>query len=247
MQADDGTVLRGHAHDPEDLRVIEHQAVRIGHEEFEGGHTLALDQGLHVSERLVADPVEDQVCTDVHAGRHSPASPFVQGGQGRRCTLVAEVDDGGGAAECGGSGARCEGVDGARCPELPIQVGVGVDPARKDEEAGRIVGPRSPAPPPGPCRWSGSCHPHTGCRPHSPDAVITRPFLIKIGFIDHSSAAGDGPSWTFAQRRCERSAFRVRRSSTRRSRSDGVSRALSSVTLMARLAVAGAMVGSDTL
>ena len=140
VDADHRAVLGRLAHDVEADAVIDHEHVRVGHEQLEARDPLVAGERLEVGERLRERVEDDHVRADVDAAAGRARMPVLEAGErALAMALVGKVDHAGGAAEGRGRGAGAEGVDRARAAEFPVDVGVHVDRARHDQESARIV------------------------------------------------------------------------------------------------------------
>ena len=139
VDADHGAAGGSHPHSSEQRAVVHHQHSRIGGEQLEAGHAF-LDEGGHVGQRLSIDVEDDHVGADVDTGALRPPTPVLQARpQPLPASLVGEVDHGRGAAEGRCLRPRAEGVDRAGGAEIPIEMGMHVDPPGEDEQALRVV------------------------------------------------------------------------------------------------------------
>ena len=140
MDLHHAAVAADQPHGPEDLAVVDHQHVGIGGEELEGADALVVDQALHVGEGLVVHVGHDHVRADIDGRDRGALVPvgkaFERAGS---LHLGGEVNQRGGTAEGRRLGAGVERVGGARRPEIPVEVGMHVDPARQDQQPRRIV------------------------------------------------------------------------------------------------------------
>jgi hypothetical protein len=133
-------VLGRLAHHVEAHPVVDHQHVRIGHEQLEAGHALVPGERAQIGERLRERIEDDHMGADVDAAALAAPVPVLEARKrALPVALVREVDHRCGAAERRGLGAGAESVDRARTAELPVQMGVHVDRPRHHHEAARIV------------------------------------------------------------------------------------------------------------
>jgi hypothetical protein len=117
--------------------IVHLQDPRVGQVELEGGDALVPGQAGHLGERRLPDLANGHVeaVVDGRLALGLPP-PRLEGGEERLAGLRGrEVDDRGRAAERGGTGARLEVVGRGDLSGSHIEVGVGVDPAGKDETA----------------------------------------------------------------------------------------------------------------
>ena len=99
-----------------------------------------VDERLHVDQALIVHVEHDHVRADVDAGARAPLVPVLEPDQRALARgLIAEVDERGGAAECGRLGAGTEGIDGVTRPELPVEMRVHIDAAGHDQQPVGIV------------------------------------------------------------------------------------------------------------
>jgi hypothetical protein len=128
---DDGAVVGGALHGPQDLAVVGVEDARVGHEQLEAGDPLVVDEVVHGLQRVVVDVAEDHVEAVVDG-----AVAVGLGVPGRQPVLHhlagalhGEVQDGGGATVSRRHRSRLERVGCERATEGQLHVGVHVDAA----------------------------------------------------------------------------------------------------------------------
>ena len=130
VHGDQGAVVGGLLHGPQDLAVVAVEEARVGHEQLEAGDPL-VDQRVHLLQRRLVDASHDHV-----EGVVDGALPL---GLGMPCLeavpdvlaglLDGEVDDGRRATPGRCTGTDLEGVRGEGPAEGQLHVGVAVDSA----------------------------------------------------------------------------------------------------------------------